>query len=139
MTGEDFREIVLGMHSAVEGAHMGHPDFRANGVIFASLRADEASGVVKLPPDEQQAFLRTYPKVFAPATGAWGRQGWTVIQLKGAETAAVRGAVIAAWQHASSRPRTPSGPKPSAAKLSAAKPSVPKRRPASSGRRRSSS
>ena len=24
----DFRRIVLGMRDAIEGAHMGHPDFR---------------------------------------------------------------------------------------------------------------
>ena len=33
----DFRRIALGMSDAIEGAHMGHPDFR-HGRIFASLQ-----------------------------------------------------------------------------------------------------
>jgi len=54
MTADDFREIVLSMDGAVEGAHMKHPDFRANGRIFASLKPGEEAGVVKLSPEEQQ-------------------------------------------------------------------------------------
>ena len=37
MTPDAFREIVLSQFGAVEGAHMGHADFRVNGRIFASL------------------------------------------------------------------------------------------------------
>lgn len=98
MTGDDFREIALSMDGAVEGAHMKHPDFRANGRIFASLTADEASAVVKLSPEEQREFIRLDPKVFVPAAGAWGRQGWTVVPLAAAKKTAVRGAVILAYQ-----------------------------------------
>ena len=43
-----FRRIALGMDGAVEGAHMGHPDFRANGKIFATLHPDLQTGMVKL-------------------------------------------------------------------------------------------
>ena len=52
----DFRRIALGMEGAVEGAHMGHPDFRANGRIFATLHADDQWGMVKLTPGEQREF-----------------------------------------------------------------------------------
>src|SRR5688572_29037591 len=38
MTAAAFRRIALGMSGAVEGAHMGHPDFRTGvgGRIFAT-------------------------------------------------------------------------------------------------------
>ena len=36
LTAEDFRRIALGMKDAVERAHMGHPDFRLGGKIFAA-------------------------------------------------------------------------------------------------------
>jgi hypothetical protein len=35
MRADDFRRIALAMTDAVEGAHMGHPDFRVKGKIFA--------------------------------------------------------------------------------------------------------
>lgn len=72
MTGDEFRELVLSMDGAVEGAHMKHPDFRANGRIFASLQPGEESGIVKLSPDEQYELIRLHPKMFVPAAGAWG-------------------------------------------------------------------
>ena len=41
MTSDDFREMALAMHGAVERSHMKHPDFRANGRIFASIMPGE--------------------------------------------------------------------------------------------------
>jgi len=98
MTADDFREIALSLHGAVERAHMKHPDFRVKGKIFATLHPDERSGVVKLSPDEQAEFMHLHPKVFRAASGAWGRQGWTNVNLAVADEAAVRGAVMLAWQ-----------------------------------------
>ena len=98
MTADDFREIVLSMDGAVEGAHMKHPDFRANGRIFASLKPGEETGVVKLAPEEQQEFIKLHPRMFIPAAGAWGRQGWTMVPLGEAKKPAVRGAVLLAYQ-----------------------------------------
>jgi hypothetical protein len=48
LTEDDFRRIVLGMTGVTASAHMGHPDFRVNGRIFATLHADREWGMVKL-------------------------------------------------------------------------------------------
>lgn len=100
MNADDFREIALSMEGAVERSHMGHPDFRANGRIFATLSADGSSGVVMLSPDEQQEFMRQAPKIFRPASGAWGRQGCTTILLEAANKPSARSAVLLAWERA---------------------------------------
>ena len=81
MTPDEFRRIAVSMKGAVEGAHMGHPDFRANGKIFATLYPDGEHGMVKLTPEQQQEFMSTDDDVFAPASGAWGRQGCTTVRL----------------------------------------------------------
>ena len=108
MTAEDFREIVLSLPGATEGAHMGHPDFRANGRIFATLHGGDAFGMVKLTPEEQQEFMRQSPAVFIPSAGAWGRQGCTNVRLTAATERVLRPAVLLAWEGVMSRPaRTP--------------------------------
>ena len=61
MKAKDFRRIALGLGGATEKEHMGHPDFRANGRIFATLHADLKSGMVKLTPDEQSTFIERIP------------------------------------------------------------------------------
>jgi hypothetical protein len=98
VTPNQFRRIALGMSGAVEGSHMAHPDFRANGKIFATLYPDNKSGMVKLTPEQQEAFMRENPAMFSPASGAWGRQGCTTVALAAADEATVGEAMTLAWQ-----------------------------------------
>jgi hypothetical protein len=97
----DFRRIALGMKGALEGTHMGHPDFRVNGRIFATLHADDAFGMVKLAPEQQQAFVRDLPRAFAPENGAWGRQGCTAVRLDAVDEETLGEALTLAWRNAS--------------------------------------
>jgi hypothetical protein len=98
MTPDDFRDIVLALDGAVEGAHMGHPDFRANGRIFASLHSHDRFGMLKVTPGEQAVLLRDHPQTFEPSAGAWGRQGCTNVKLATADRRAVRAAARLAWE-----------------------------------------
>lgn len=108
------------MQGVTEGSHMGHPDFRAaNGKIFSSLVEDETVATVKLTADQQADFLRDAPTVFEPAAGAWGRGGWTMINLRGADSEMVGEAVTLAWQNVSTQ--KPSKPRAAKAQQSKAK------------------
>jgi len=78
---------------------MGHPDFRVKGKVFATLGPDEDWGMVKLTPKHQADLMRDEPDVFSPASGAWGRSGCTIIQLKPAKKLIVRQALLAAWRN----------------------------------------
>ena len=83
---------------------MNHPDFRANGKIFATLHyPDDGWAMVKLPPDQQQVFIESNPKVFMPVNGLWGRQGATNVLLKTVKEDTLRGALTFAWQYASQK------------------------------------
>lgn len=106
MTGDEFRDLALGLPGAIERAHMGHPDFRVRGRIFATLRADERGGVVRLAPEEQRELMRAHPRIFSPAPGAWGRQGWTAVDLRALDPAAARAAVLLAWEGILATPAT---------------------------------
>jgi hypothetical protein len=105
MTENQFRRIALGMEGAIESAHMGHPDFRAHGRIFATLRGDGKHGMVALPPDEQARFIDEAPDAFLPESGAWGRQGATRVVLAAVEAETLGEAMTRAWQH-SKRPKS---------------------------------
>jgi hypothetical protein len=96
----DFRRIALGMNEAVEGSHMAHPDFRVNGRIFATLHSDGERGMVKLTPDQQREFIGGSPSSFEPASGAWGRQGCTMVRLDSIDEGTLGEAMTLAWQNA---------------------------------------
>jgi hypothetical protein len=100
MTANEFRRLALGLPNVVESAHMGHPDFRVAGKIFATLGYPKSGwGVVCLTPDQQELFVRTEPKSFVPVKGGWGRAGNTNVLLPQARKAAVREALIKAWRN----------------------------------------
>ena len=99
MTAKDFRRIALGMEGAVEASHMNHPDFRVNGKIFATIHPDNAQGMVKLTPEQQERFIRENPKMFHPAAGAWGRGGSTMVAFAHANEDVLGEAMTMAWQN----------------------------------------
>ena len=122
MTPNGFRRIVLGLEGAVEGSHMGHPDFRVNGRIFASLHGTPQVGMAALTAPDQQRFVADAPEVFYPAAGAWGAMGCTLIRLAHANEDAVGEAVTLAWQLAlTKKPVKPKAPKASKSKSSKTK------------------
>lgn len=105
VTPQRFRRIALALDGAVEGAHMGHPDFRVDKRVFASLHGDNQSGMVKLTPDQQAAFIEDHPEAFTPEAGAWGRSGCTRVTLKSITEDILGEALTLAWRNTKKMPR----------------------------------
>lgn len=106
MTPAQFRQAALALPDVVEGEHHDHPDFRAGGRVFASLHPDGERAMVKLPPDEQARRVAAEPDAWAPANGAWGRAGCTMLVLAAVRVAAAKDALTLAWQAATTdRPK----------------------------------
>ena len=95
-----FRKLALALPDATEGAHMGHPDFRLNDRIFATLSAQERGlGVLKLTVEQQQSFIAEMPKIFEPVQGGWGRMGMTFVDLHHVDEATLQGALATAYNN----------------------------------------
>jgi hypothetical protein len=99
MDADDFRRIALSLDGAEENSHMGKPDFRVGGRIFATLAsADLGYGNLMLTPEQQSAFVEELPEVFLPIAGGWGRMGMTHIRLAAAKEVVLAGALRTAWK-----------------------------------------
>jgi len=80
---------------------MGHPDFRVRGKIFATVAyPEEGWAMVKLTPEQQQAWVRAEPEIFVPVKGGWGRGGATNIRLRPATRTKIWEALETAWRNA---------------------------------------
>jgi hypothetical protein len=100
VTPDAFRRLALELPGATEGSHMGHPDFRANKKIFATLSSPSVGwAMVKLAPAQQEAFTHEHPTMFVPVGGGWGRGGATHVVLHAARVKAVRLALEVAWKN----------------------------------------
>ena len=117
MNVKDFRRIALSFEGAEESSHMGQPDFRVGGRIFATLASQHLGyGNLKLTLEQQEAFVQELPELFLPIPGGWGRTGMTHIRLQAANEDVLRGALHAAWklrveQNAKSGKKSPAGAK----------------------------
>ena len=99
MDADDFRRIALSLEGAHESSHMGKPDFRVGGRIFATLASEhQGYGNLMLMPGQQATFVQELPKVFVPIAGGWGRMGMTHIRLPAASEDVLAGALRTAWR-----------------------------------------
>ena len=99
MNASDFRRIALSLEGVEESSHMGQPDFRVGGKIFATLASQaQGYGNVKLSPEQQAAFVEDLPGVFLPVHGGWGRNGATHVRLEVVSADVLEGALRTAWK-----------------------------------------
>jgi hypothetical protein len=98
MKPSDFRRIALSLEGTEESSHMGAPDFRVGGRIFATLASQKQGyGNLMLTLELQTEFVRELPEVFLPIPGGWGRMGSTHIRLAEANEDVLTGALRTAW------------------------------------------
>jgi hypothetical protein len=99
MDAEDFRRLALSLEGAEQSSHMGSPDFRVGGRIFATLASQsQGYGNLMLTPEQQAAFLDEAPEIFVPVPGGWGRMGATHIRLAVVTEDVLAGALRTAWK-----------------------------------------
>jgi hypothetical protein len=99
MNGKDFRRIALSFEGAEESSHMGQPDFRVGGRIFATLASEKQGyGNLMLTLEQQHAFVEELPEMFLPIPGGWGRMGMTHIRLEIANEDVLTSALHTAWK-----------------------------------------
>ena len=99
MKASDFRRIALSLDGAEESSHMGAPDFRVGGRIFATLASQkDGYGNLMLTPELQADFVAERPDVFIPIAGGWGRMGMTHMRLAATNEDVLEGALRTAWK-----------------------------------------
>jgi hypothetical protein len=100
MTPAAFAKLALSFDGATEGAHGGHPDFRAGGKVFASLGYPGKDwGMVKLMPEQQQMVVAAEPGMFVPVKGTWGLRGATSVRLAEVDARTMLSALAMAWRN----------------------------------------
>src|SRR5690349_18621332 len=82
VTLETVRKLSLAFPEAVEMPHFEKASFRVKKKIFATVDAKNKRCVVKLSALDQSTFCSYDERIIYPIKGTWGKQGWTIIELK---------------------------------------------------------
>jgi hypothetical protein len=92
------KQSALALPGVEEKSHFQRPDFRVKNRIFAVLHADKNCMVIRLSVPDQSVFCAFDETVISPVSGGWGRQGWTMINLKKVKKAMFTDALLTAWK-----------------------------------------
>ncbi len=76
------RKLALSFPEAEEMPHFEKASFRVKKKIFATLSKKDNRCVVKLSMIDQSVFTASNNEIIYPVKGAWGKQGWTITELK---------------------------------------------------------
>ncbi|WP_221300154.1 MmcQ/YjbR family DNA-binding protein [Muricoccus pecuniae] len=99
MTPDTFRHLALELPEVMEWVHLGKPDFRVGGRIFATLGdPDRGWGMVALRPHEQDRLIASAPTAYRSASGSWGLRGYTQVNLTQVDEATLRPLLLTAWR-----------------------------------------
>jgi hypothetical protein len=102
MTGQDFAAAALALAGTVTAPHFDRTAFKVKR-IYATLASDGKSANLKLSPDEQEFHCLLNPGAFSQIDNAWGRQGWTRVELARIDAQSLRPALEAAWRRGAAK------------------------------------
>lgn len=76
------RKLALGFEGVDERPHFEKISFRVKNKIFATVDTKTSSVVLKFSEIDQSVFSDYDPSVIYPVPGAWGKRGWTKVEMK---------------------------------------------------------
>lgn len=92
-----FRKMALAFDEAAEQPHFEKTSFRVKKKIFATLDVKNQRAVVKLSAIDQSVFCSYDNSAIYPVPGGWGKQGWTIVELKRVKAAICRDALTTSY------------------------------------------
>lgn len=100
---EDVRKFALSFEDAEELPHFEKPSFRIKKKIFATLDLKNNRVCLKLSLIDQSVFSAFDATVIYPVPNAWGKQGWTFVNLKKVRKDLFKDALTCAYEEVSKK------------------------------------
>lgn len=100
---ETVRKLALIFDGAEELPHFEKPSFRINKKIFATLDTKKDRVCLKLSLIDQSVFSAFDSSVIYPVPNAWGKQGWTFVDLKKVRKDMFKDALSCAYEEVSKK------------------------------------
>jgi predicted DNA-binding protein (MmcQ/YjbR family) len=79
---ETFKKLALSFPEATEEPHFDKISFRVKNKIFATYDKKNKRACIKLSEIDQDVFSSAAKTIIYPVANKWGKQGWTLIELK---------------------------------------------------------
>jgi hypothetical protein len=97
ITIDDFRKLALTFPETTEEPHFEKTSFRVQKKIFSTYDAKKHRACIKLALTDQDVFALADKQHFYAVDNAWGKQGWTLIELSGVKKVLFADALTSAY------------------------------------------
>lgn len=98
IAADTVRQLALALPETTEEPHFDITSFRVKKKIFATLNPPQQRATLKFSRDMQDIFSRIGKGAIYPVPNAWGKYGWTNVDLAHVETELFRDALQVAWR-----------------------------------------
>lgn len=92
-----FRTLALSLPETTEQSHFEKSSFRVKKKIFATYDDKNHIACLKLSEIDQDVFSKSAVSTIYPVPNKWGKQGWTLIELKKIDKHLFKDALITAY------------------------------------------
>ncbi len=82
VTIDTLRKIALSFPETTEETHFEKTSFRVKKKIFATYDQKNSRTCIKLSEIDQDVFSSSDKKTIYPIANKWGKQGWTIIEMR---------------------------------------------------------
>lgn len=93
----DFRQLALSFPDTAEAPHFEKTSFRVKKKIFATLSVEKNLACLKLSLIDQSVFCAFDKTIIYPVPNKWGKQGWTLVELKKVRKSMLKDALTTAY------------------------------------------
>lgn len=97
ISNEQFKKYALSFAEVEEAPHFVHKAYKVKKKIFATHNSIERRCCVRLSPEEQSMLCLIDPEMIYPVPNKFGKQGWTLVNLKKVNKEILMGVLTAAY------------------------------------------
>lgn len=97
VSATEVKKIALDFEATAELPHFEVISFRVRKKIFATLNLQENRACLKLSLIDQDVFSKVNQGVIYPVPNAWGKYGWTLVDLKRVRKVVFKDAITCAY------------------------------------------
>jgi len=98
------KKLALEFDGAEEAPHFERISFKVNKKIFATLDTKSCQMVFKFTEIEQSVFSAYDNTVIYPIPNKWGKQGWTIVELKNVKKEVLKDAIRTSYCNVAPKP-----------------------------------
>lgn len=103
ISADQVRQLALALPETAEVPHHAITSFRVKAKIFATLNPPEHRATLRFSAEMQDIFTAVSHGAIYPVPNAWGKYGWTNVDLKTVSPELLQDALRVAWRETAPR------------------------------------